>query len=136
MNSENPYSAPISQDESITTLSAVQNEALGTVAKRVFLDWEKLRLVFVAVLGIETVAIGVFLYPLILNLEFWVDVILGAVAANCCFFLGPIIETYIRWLGFPARAIRVTLFVAGTLFSFVLVAMALFFIAAHLPNQV
>jgi hypothetical protein len=42
------------------------------------------------------------------------------VVANLCYFAGPIVETYIVWLGFRAAWVRIVLFVLGTLFSCIL----------------
>ncbi|NND95703.1 MAG: hypothetical protein HKN47_00070, partial [Pirellulaceae bacterium] len=41
----------------------------------------------------------------------------GAVGANLCFFAGPAIETYVSWLGYRRRWVRIVLFVSGTLFA-------------------
>ena len=49
--------------------------------------------------------------------RFWERSIVGAVIANICYFAGPILETYITWLGYRGRWLRIVLFVLGTLLS-------------------
>ena len=134
MNAENPFSAPSSHVESHKSESSENGDSLGAIAKRTFLAWEKLRLIYIAVLGVETIAIGLIAHPLMLSPEYWGSVVMGAVFANACFFIGPIIETYVTWLGYPSKALRIVMFIAGTMFSCVLVIVALRFLIIQMPN--
>ncbi len=134
MNSENPFAPPNNAQETRLNESAVRDESLGAIAKQVCLDWEKLRLIYIAVLGAETIAIGFLAHPLILTPEFWGGALLGAVFANVCFFIGPVIETYISWLGYPSRALRFVMFIAGTLFSCLLVIISLRSLVVQMSN--
>lgn len=44
----------------------------------------------------------------------------GAVIANVLFFAGPVVETYVHWLGFRQIWLRWVLFFSGTLLSLVM----------------
>ena len=44
----------------------------------------------------------------------------GAIVANICYFAGPIVETYVRWLGYDGKWVRWFLFVGGTSLTAVL----------------
>jgi len=118
MNSENPYSSPpalsVSPPDSVPS-------TFGGIARSTFLAWEKLRLVYVGLLAAVTLLLAA-LDPSrsFTSLRFWIPVVEGAVVANVCYFAGPIIETYVTWLGFRGRWLRYTLFVLGTLFSIML----------------
>jgi hypothetical protein len=134
MNSDNPFSAPSKTIESHTSESSQMDDSLGVIAKRTFLAWEKLRLLYNAVLVVETIAIGLAAHPLLLQPEFWVSSVMGAVFANACFFLGPIIETYVAWLGHPSRTLRLVMFIVGTVVSCLLVIVALRFLIMQMSN--
>lgn len=70
---------------------------------------------------------GVFDLPLAQSIVF------GAVVANVLYFAGPIVDTYIRWLGYKHSWPRWTMFVGGTLLSIVF---AIGLLSIHLlPNQ-
>ena len=121
MNSDNPFASPTA--ESVTSTKKDEaNETFGMIAKRTFLAWEKLRIVFVAILGLMTLLLG---FGELTNVKFWTVVIPGAIAANICFFAGPIVETYVTWLGFESIVLRVAMFTFGTLLSLILAAGAL-----------
>ena len=96
---ENPYASP--NDASSAATAAGVDEAertLQAIARRTFLAWEKLRLVYIAVLGLVTVLL---VAPAgFLNGRLLVLVLEGAVVANVAYFAGPTIETYVRWLGY------------------------------------
>lgn len=118
MNLKNPYLSPRPTDSDAAALVAESpTETLGSIAKQTFFAWEKLRLIYVAILGVETILIGLTGDGAAWDPGFWLIVILCAMVANVCFFAGPILETYVRWLGFPTKALRWVLFIAGTLFT-------------------
>ena len=113
MTADNPYAAPTTEPEPLEPEST-EPETLGAIAKATFLAWEKLRLVYVAVLGLFTLIVGL---PLLSSFSFWLTVVAGALFANACFFSGPIVESYVKWLGFRAAWLRWLLFVLGTVFA-------------------
>ena len=121
----NPYSAPLAQEDFSNgdRQDVVPQTTLGQIGKRVFLEWEKLRLVYIGILVTFTVLIGLSQLG---HPGFWLVAVFGGVVANLCFFTGPIIETYVTWLGFRSVAIRWVMFVAGTLFTMASAAATIF----------
>ena len=107
---------------------------LGGIAKRTFVAWEKLRIWYVGILGVQTILLVVLAKGLWFDRQFWMMVIEGAIAANLCFFAGPILETYVNWLGYPTKFLRWFLLIAGTCFSCLLVFIALAFSAMQMSN--
>ncbi len=57
----------------------------------------------------------------------------GAIVANLCYFAGPIIETYVRWLGYDRKWVRWFLFVGGTVLTGMLAIATMAFM--FLPDQ-
>lgn len=119
MTDNNPYSAPITvtpigdADESNVTDSAT---SLGLIARETFIAWEKLRLIYNGVLFLFTAATVTFFHPELWGLgKFWMLAMFGAIFANLCYFAGPIVDTYVSWLGFRSKAFRQTLFWLGAL---------------------
>lgn len=105
---------------STPSLDLATGPGLLTLARPTFIAWEKLRLLYVAILGALTLGLWL-LYPpsdrgraLLLIGE-------GAVFANVLYFAGPMVETYVAWLGYRKRWLRPMLFVAGTALSGLLV---------------
>jgi hypothetical protein len=103
-------------------------------ARGMFLRWEKLRPLYNAIVGLVGLA-GIA--PIVLS---WVSpgtfpgfraspvaavigVLAYAVAANVCYFVGPALECYLRWLGMTVRPLTRTLFIIGTVFSVLLTAL-------------
>jgi len=82
-----------------------------SIAKATFLAWERLRIPFVVVLGLITLFLA---GPNLIELQTLIVVAVGAVIANLCFFAGPIVETYVCWLGYEQKWVRWFLFVGGT----------------------
>lgn len=114
MSSVDPYHAPTS----IENTPDEQPRSLDELARRTFFAWEKLRLIYVPILVVVTLAAtspGGFRQ--LTEIEFWVTSAVGAVFANLAFFAGPIVETYVLWLGYRQRMLRPLLFVAGTVFA-------------------
>ena len=111
----NPYTSP--QADTVISSSDSENVVEPTllqIAKRVFLDWEKMRLIYIGVLVAFTLLVG---FSELGNPVFWGVSIVGAIIANLCYFLGPIVDTYVSWLGFRSVALRWTMFVLGTLLT-------------------
>ena len=101
------------------------------IARTTFLAWERLRLIYISVLGVLTLLLGWGSFGVF---EYWLTVAAGAVVANVCFFAGPIVETYITWLGYQGKWLRTLLFTVGTLFTCVLAVAALAIYAFPNPN--
>lgn len=125
-----PYAPPESAAPEDTTPAS--KKALAEIARPVFLEWERLRLVYIAILGLVAITIvlvgqrdSIGLWRGTIPIRLVVTVIKGAVVANLLFFAGPICETYIRWLGYEKRWVRWTMFACGTLLSVALTAAVL-----------
>jgi hypothetical protein len=111
MNETNPYqSSQVAAD----LPARPTGESLDSIARRTFLAWEKLRLLFNAILiAVSLSAAG--LVGVVAKPDFWLAAVGGGVVLNLCYFAGPIVESYVAWLGFPTRWPRVATFVLGTL---------------------
>lgn len=94
------------------------DRSLLAVARKVFLAWEKLRVVYVMLLALITILFtgvaGLF------ELRLLRLIVPGAVVANVAFFAGPTLETFVRWLGYNRVWPRWVMFACGTLISIVL----------------
>ena len=114
-NETNPFSSPVAESvtQSQPPVVTPKVDSFGTIAKRTFIAWEKLRLWFILILGLITIAMFVCL-PNLWHPFCFVAVIFGAVVANTCFMAGPIVDTYIRWLGYRKNWPRMSMFIAGT----------------------
>lgn len=85
--------------------------------RKVFLSWEKLRLVYNLVLGV-IVCLILFVgwnkfYP-------WdaLEIVVCAIAANFCFFAGPFVDAYVGYLvQRRINIVRPILFCLGLIFS-------------------
>jgi hypothetical protein len=134
--SDNPYSSTNSSHGANVEGSVLPQRqridllSFSEVARSIFLGWEQLRIVYLIILSVATM---LFLLPtgaisfrtLRLLLE-------GVVVANVLYFAGPLLETYLRWLGFKARGMRSFLFFCGTVLSLVL---ALATLGSELPFE-
>lgn len=116
--SQNPYAPPTASEP--MARDPLADEPFGSVARRVFLAWEKLRIVYVGILGAITVGLVVLSGHLTARVVF--VVLAGAVAANVLFLAGPAVETYLQWLGYRVSWPRWTMFICGTLLSMILTA--------------
>ncbi|MEM9703072.1 MAG: hypothetical protein AAF907_11585 [Planctomycetota bacterium] len=94
-------------------------------AKAIFLGWEKLRVLFNLILaGLCSplaLARGEDIYA---TPSFWLNCFTGVILVNALFFAGPILESYLDWLGARHRAIRWGLFLLGLLPSMAFAAMS------------
>ena len=116
---DNPYATPYVA-ESVEAVSAAPDWGLQSVARRVFLDWEKLRLFYNATL-IAVCLLCAFLTQAFQLAEFWIACVVAGIGANVCFFIGPLFETYATWLKKrELKSMRKGLFLLGLLFSTVL----------------
>ncbi|MEZ6035647.1 MAG: hypothetical protein R3C17_21320 [Planctomycetaceae bacterium] len=119
---DNPYSSPAIDIPPHTVAAippSVSSNSLAALAKPTFLAWERLRILFIFVPGLVTVLLAgrniAALRTLVLIAE-------GAIVANICYFAGPIVETYVRWLGYEGKWVRWFLFVGGTTLTTILAA--------------
>ena len=113
MTDENPYAAPAADGET-AQFQAPEPETISAIAKSTFLAWERLRVVYVGLLGALTIAIS---GSAIFQPDLLLPIVIGGIIANICFFAGPAIETYVRWLGYQGKWVRLLLFIGGTLLT-------------------
>ncbi|WP_146393873.1 hypothetical protein [Planctomycetes bacterium CA13] len=52
-------------------------------------------------------------------------IVKAAIAANVCYFAGPILETYVLWLGYNRSWVRWFLFLGGMLLTAILATLVL-----------
>jgi hypothetical protein len=114
----NPYAPPTSS----TKAKSGGRSELG-----LFLRWERLRLIYNAVLGVETVLVLMANPPrggveAMGSLAFVVAAY--AVVANVCFCAGPVLEGYARLLKIRGTAVTGLLFGLGTAFAMMLTLVA------------
>lgn len=130
-----PYQPPQPVDVTETPHSDATPEPLGTIARRVFGEWEKLRLVYVGWLVVLTLVANSLDPGVFWRFTYWFNVISGAILANLAFFAGPALETYVRWLGVKLEWLGWTVFLAGTLFATVLALATIMSLLDLIPNQ-
>ena len=127
----NPFQAPIKKGVECQTQST-NEEVLDftAIAKK----WERYRLIYNGILILETVilsGLGVLLVGLLPLIALAVVAVLGAVAVNFFFLLGPALDGYCQWIfGSRSKTFGRIIFVLGTLFSMLLAAAAVTVITA------
>jgi hypothetical protein len=115
---------------------SIENRPLSEWARPIFQDWEKLRIIYNVVLIFVTLLYSMALIYSEIHMNdlkeyaFFISSLIGvaffgAVFANVCFFAGPILEVYPKWLGAKFHIPRIPLFIAGTLFASFLALCAL-----------
>jgi hypothetical protein len=94
----NPYTAPLS--DAIGHRTQVKPEVSGwlAIAKPIFIRWELLRLLYNAILILETLVLFRSMTVDIRPIDFWVEAMLAGMVANVCYFAGPLINIYLSWL--------------------------------------
>ncbi|MEL7500349.1 MAG: hypothetical protein AAFN77_22330 [Planctomycetota bacterium] len=119
---QNPFTSP-------TTAPGLSNKAAASIlaiARPIFISWEWLRLAYNVCLVMIVLAFTSLSFPEVLLLpEFWVTCVVGAVVSNVCFFIGPIAECYITWLGFSGQLVRWMMFLAGLVFTSITAVVAI-----------
>jgi len=104
----NPYLSPATEDAPPVEVRLDHYRAI--------FFWERWRVAYNAVLAVAGfLAIATASGPLPEHFE--AEVIAGAMGANLCYCLGPIMEAYLVWFGLPQKYARWGLLLAGTLFS-------------------
>lgn len=120
----NPYAPPATPGPWVQSAKQLPDDSFWALAKRTFIAWEKLRVVFVALLVVETVAL---IGPLLLfNPQIAFMVIHGAIVVNLFYFAGPIVEILIRRLGYQRPWPRWFMFLSGTALSMIATAIIIF----------
>lgn len=116
------------------TQSVPDSSESPMTVRAVFRAWERLRPAYVGALAaVFLVAASLVLGVLWLHPFFLIEWVVAAVAANVCYFAGPVLEAYLHWLGFRAAWIRMPLFLAGTLFAALLTVFTVLIVAANPP---
>ena len=116
-SNQNPFQAPIK-----STVKDSSPPASGEVLDFIVIakKWEKYRLIYNGILVVETVLLAVLflLFFGMPSIELPVVVVLGAVACNFFFLLGPVLDGYCQWI-FKSknRVFGLIVLVLGTLFS-------------------
>lgn len=119
----NPYSPPgfdVTSSEPLP--DACHSRTLSEIARATFLAWERLRIVYIGVAGVFTL---LFAGPNLMRFETLVAIFEGAVVANICYFAGPTVETYVRWLGYQGNWVRWAMFIGGTLLTSLLAVISM-----------
>lgn len=107
--------------------ASLVDEPVGAMLRRVFLAWERLRVLYDGALAPIVPGFVVFNIHVLLTVKFRLIGVHAAIIANIRYFAGPIYESYATWLGWRTTGVRPTLFIAGTLVS---CAMAATFMAS------
>ena len=120
---QNPFQAPI-KSTAKDSASPVSGEVLDFVV--IARKWEKYRLIYNGILVVETVLLTVLLLlfsGMLPSIELPVLAVLGAVACNFFFLLGPVLDGYCQWI-FKSRnrVFGLIVLVLGTLFSAMMAA--------------
>jgi hypothetical protein len=127
----NPYSPSSLETPTLNVApTATTNLTLVDIVKTTFLAWERLRVVYVLLLGLLTVGL---VGPQFMQFPMLIVVAGGAVFANLCYFAGLGLESYVRWLGYQGKWLRWFLFIGGTLLTAMLEIALLG--PSLLPNQ-
>jgi hypothetical protein len=126
----NPFASPQSTDGA--DFSGGKNlspDDKHRILGQLFWRWEKLRVLFNAILTAEVAVLFLFLAgcgpnPVgnLLSLETLVDLVAGCLAANLLFLLGHYTNAYLFWLGFRRRVYTAIIFLAGLLIAVALTA--------------
>jgi hypothetical protein len=115
---QNPYAAPAIDEP----LPLAKDKPGEPTAREVFLAWEKLRLIYNAILAGLSLFLGL---PRLGDPDFWFILFEGALIANVCFCLGPVLEGYAALVGVLRRGVRMLLFVLGTSLAALLTVFAI-----------
>jgi hypothetical protein len=129
--SANPFAnPPVDSTPPTSVVSQASRSEFMEMARTTFLAWEKLRVVYVVVLGVLTLLLT---GPRIIEIDILVALLFGGFVANVCYFAGPIVETYVRFLGYRGNVLRWLLFITGLVLTAILAVASL--ASMLLPNQ-
>ncbi len=88
------------------------------IARAVFIKWEKLRIVYnILLLVLLWFVVTPMTHRSVLNPFLLTYYLLGGLAANMCFFAGPLLESYLAWLKIQSPWITAAIFIGGVLVS-------------------
>ncbi len=83
-----------------------------------FLTWEKLRVAYNAILGLETIMVLLVDRPRDVSPgSLLPSLVVCLIAANVCFCIGPVLDGFARLIGLRHRVITGVIFVSGTIVS-------------------
>jgi hypothetical protein len=126
----NPYSPPaVDVTPSERLFDGDHEHTLSEIARATFLAWERLRIIYIGVVGVFTL---LFAGPNLVRFGTLVAIFEGAVVANICYFAGPTVETYVRWLGYQGNWVRWAMFIGGTLLTSLLAVISM--VSMFAPN--
>jgi len=111
---ENPYSSPAAASEPDHAVVVECDNSVSGLARRIFLAWERLRILYIALLALLTLILA---RTQLFDPDMLALIAGGAIVSNLFYFAGPIVETYITWLGYNGKRIRWLLFAGGTLMT-------------------
>ena len=118
---ENPYQAPESRINGPEKSKSAYDLSL-------FKQWEKLRLFYNLILIGETVLILLIHRSSLMQpkpIQLADSLLAGAIGANVCFCLGPVLNGYLEWFGLRGRFVQAGIFGLGTLVAMALTLLAL-----------
>ena len=108
---DNPYASPAEAEIAYSPFPP------GESAKEVFVAWEKLRIIYNSVLAVISLT-AAHAWLAFLSIEDLLGLLFqGAIGANVCFCLGPVIEGYLSLIGINRGKARIGLFVLGTMIA-------------------
>lgn len=112
----NPYSAPITESGNQVQGEPAVKVSLLDLAKPIFIKWERLRIVYIVVVGAVSVAALLRNGPTDDGLF---TLVAGFFIANALYFAGPITEVYVSWLRGSNETLwlRFLLFVSGVMIT-------------------
>jgi hypothetical protein len=125
----NPYESP----KSPTAFDSLPLQPATDSTHELLRTWEYRRLWFNAILIVGTVLMGILPEFLFFQPRYWGFAIEGAIAANVCFCVGPIVTWYLSHLGFNSRRAGALLFLVGTMLSMMLTLIAI--VTSFVPWQ-
>ena len=117
---------PTERREGITSAPPVSEPLAPPVeetAQSAFLGWEKLRVAFN---GVLVVVVLLSAGSALSEEAFWLFVVQGALLANLCFCLGPVVEGYLTLAGSGRQPARWIVFSLGVMAGCLLAYLAVF----------
>jgi hypothetical protein len=129
----NPFESPQEVEKSETLeLKRLDREEKYRALGQLFWRWEKLRILYNAVLAIEVLVLTVMIAVLrpdsvqqIFQVLFCGRLVTGCLAANLLFLLGYYVNAYLVWMGFRQRIYTAILFLGGLTVAIGVTALAI-----------
>lgn len=127
LNSKNPFATPGPEPDHSKPAPDDWLARLLPDAKATFRRWESWRLIYCAVCILATFGFLLLFdkFPATLfpdpppaqRLNSWIEFVVAGIIANIFFFAGPVVDTYVSWLGLKTRWVGIGLLVLGTAFT-------------------